>query len=127
MLDQRRDERRHAVVPQAAGVNPVRDEAVPQGVHLDERRHFAGIAKVIGVLPARDRRACVGLDRQKPRLGTALQAVAQERKGEPREIAATTDAPHDQVGHRVGALHLEQRLFANDGLMHQDVIEHASK
>ena len=41
------DQRRHAVVTQAAGVDRRRDEVVPQRVHLDQRRHLAGVAEVV--------------------------------------------------------------------------------
>ena len=50
-----RDERRHAVVAQATGVNGVGDEVMAQRVHLHQRGHARGVAEVVGVHAARQR------------------------------------------------------------------------
>ena len=42
-----RDQRRHAVVAQAAGMNSRRHEGAAQRVHLDQRRQVAGVAEVV--------------------------------------------------------------------------------
>ena len=42
------DQRRHAVIAQAAGVNRRRHKSVAQRVHRQQRRHAGGIAVVIG-------------------------------------------------------------------------------
>src|SRR5207247_4810454 len=56
------NERCHAVVAQAAGVQRRRDERVAEGVHLDERREADGIAEVVDVLAPGDARAGGWLD-----------------------------------------------------------------
>ena len=43
-----RDQRGHAVVAQAAGVDAGRHEGAAQGVHLDQRGEVAGVAEVVG-------------------------------------------------------------------------------
>ena len=43
------DQRRHAVVAQAAGVDTRGHEGMAQGVHLEQRRRASGVAKVVGV------------------------------------------------------------------------------
>src|SRR5205807_6826928 len=51
-----RHQRRHAVVAQAAGVEAGRDEGRAERVHLDQRREVRGVAEVVGVLAAGERR-----------------------------------------------------------------------
>ena len=57
-----REQRRHAVVAQAAGVDRVRDEVVAERVHLHQRRHPGRVAEVVRVDPPRQRRARRRLD-----------------------------------------------------------------
>jgi len=45
-----RDQRGHAVVAQASGVNAGRNEGAAKGVHLDQRGEVAGVAEVVGEL-----------------------------------------------------------------------------
>src|SRR5438128_1121361 len=83
-------------------MDPIRYEAVAERVHLDQRRHFTGVAEVVGVLATRDRWTGVWLRCKEPRLCPPLQPVAQEGEREPREIAATADTSDHDVRHRAG-------------------------
>ena len=57
VADELRDQRRHAVVSQPAGVNGRRNEVVPERMHRDERRELARVAEVVREDPAGERRA----------------------------------------------------------------------
>ena len=50
-----RDQRRVAVVTQAAGVDSRRNEIAPQRVHQHQRRQAGAVARIVGVMPAGER------------------------------------------------------------------------
>src|SRR5438552_3952260 len=56
------DERRHAVVAEAAGVHGGGHEGVAERVHLHQRREPDGVAEVVDVLPLGEARAGARLD-----------------------------------------------------------------
>ena len=106
LLDQRAEARRVAVVAQAAGVHGRRDEVVAQRVHRHQRRQPDGVAEVVAVDAAGQRRAGgrLGGDearRPAPRAG----AARMQRVGDPGEVRAAADAADDHV--RVLARQLE--------------------
>ena len=80
------DHRRHAVVAQAAGVEAGRDELGAERVHLDQRRQVPGVAEVVGVPAAGQRRAGHRLARDHPHLAAAAQRRADEREGDPAKF-----------------------------------------
>src|SRR3989304_1712686 len=94
---QRADVRRHAVVSEPAGVDPGRDEGVPEGVHLDDRRHPGRVAVVEGVATLRQARAGGRLDGGDPRGAPGAGALCAEGEGEAREVAAAPAAAADDV------------------------------
>ena len=47
------DQRRHAVIAQAPGMEAGRDEFRSERMHLDERRQMSGVAEIEGVFAAR--------------------------------------------------------------------------
>ena len=57
------DQRRHAVIAQAAGMEARRNEGRAERMHLDERRQMPGVAEIIGVAAAGQGRASGGFDR----------------------------------------------------------------
>ena len=93
-----REQRRHAVVAQPAGVHRVRDEVVAEGVHLQQRREPGRVAEVVGVHAPGERRAGRRLDRADDRVGPAGQLLPQEREEQPGEVGAAAGAADDQVG-----------------------------
>ena len=121
------DQRCHAVVAQPAGVDRVGDEPVAQRVHLHQRRHADGVAEVVAVLAAGQRRAGGRLDAADHRVHPAGQLLAEEREGQAREVGAAAGAAHDHVGHLLGHLQLQQRLLADHRLVQQHVVEHAAQ
>ena len=62
---------------------------------------LAGVAEVVAVVAAGQRRAGGRLDGDDARLGAAAQACAEEREGDAGEVGAAADAADDHV--RVGA------------------------
>lgn len=120
-------QRCHAVVAEPAGVETRRREGAAEGVHLGQRGHVAGVAEVVGVLAARERRAGRRLDCHDARLAPAAQRLADEGKGDAREVGAATSAAHHYVGPGVGHMHLLHGFQADDGLMHQHVVEHRAE
>ena len=122
-----RHHRRHAVITQPAGVEPGRNERRSQRVHLDQRRQVRGVAEIIGVLAAGERRACRRLDRDEAALATTAQLQPEEREGKPREVRAAAGAADHDVG--VVARHLEllDRFLAVDGLVQQHMVEHGAE
>src|SRR5260370_22181094 len=110
VIHQRRHERRHPVVTEAAGMDALRNEAVAESVHLHQRRHLPRVAKVVGVLAARNRRAGLWLRGEEAGLGLALQPVAQERERQAGEVAAAADTANAADGHRLPAPPLPRPL-----------------
>ena len=115
--------RRVAVVAQPAGVHGRRHEVVAERVHRHQRRHAHGVAVVVGVDAARERRA-------RGRLGgddAHVVAAPQEGEDEPGEVRAAADAADDHVGPRAGHLELRDRLLPDHRLVEQDVVEHGAQ
>ena len=120
-------QRRHPVIAQAAGVQRRRHEAVAERVHLHQRRHADRVAEIVGVFPLGEARARGGLDGDDARLLFLRQLVGRERERQPREVGAAARAADDHVGLVVGLLELLLGLQADDGLVHEHVIEHAAE
>ena len=88
---------------------------------------MAGVAKVVGVLAARQARAGGGLHRHDARLGATAQAVADEGEGQASKVAAAAGAADQHGGPGGGHVHLLHRLQADEGLVQQHVVEHAAQ
>ena len=114
------------VVAQPSGVNGRRDKTVPQRVHFQQRRGGRRVAEVIQIHAAGQRRACFGLDGDDANL-LALELVRQEGERQPGHVAPPADAPDHHVRILTGQLHLPAGLQADDGLMQEDVIQHAAQ
>jgi hypothetical protein len=121
------DQRRHAVVAQAAGVEARRREGAAQRVHLGQRRQMRGVAEVVGELAARQAGAGGRLHRHDAALLATAQLLADEGEGDAGEVAAATGAADDDVGVVPGHLQLQHGLLADDGLVHQHVVEHRTQ
>src|SRR5436309_10567941 len=122
------DQRRHAVVAQAAGVQRRRDERVAERVHLHQRREPDGVAEIVDVLALGETGARGRLHRDDPHLLVlAGELVGREREGEAGEVRAAAGAADDDVRGGVGALELLLRLLPDDGLVHEDVVQHATE
>ena len=120
-------QRRHPVVAQSAGVDGLGDERVAQGVHLQQRRHLGRVAEVVAVLALGERRARGRLDAAHGRAHAAGHLLPQEREGQAREVRPAAGAAHQHVGPLVHHGHLQERLLADDGLVHQDVVQDAAQ
>ena len=118
-----RDERRHAVIAQAAGVEARRYEGRPERVHFRQRRHLARVAEVVRVAPARKARARGRFDRDGADFPAAAELRPDEREGDAREVRPATGAADHDVGVVVGHLHLRDRFLADDRLVQQHVIQ----
>ena len=123
-----RDERGHAVVAEAAGVDRVGDEVVAERVHLHQRGHAGCVAEVVGVDTPGERRTGCRLHRPDGRVHLSGHLLAQEREGESAEVGSATGAADQQVRGFLPRLgQLQQRLFSDDGLVHQHVVEDAAE
>ena len=118
--------RRHAVVAQAAGVDGIGHEVVAERVHLDDRRHLAGVAEVVGVDAAGQARRRGRLGRDDAVVSLTAQLLADEGEGQAGEVGAAAGAGHDDIGLLAGHLHLLHGLLADDRLVQEHVVEHAS-
>ena len=92
VLLEQRHQRRHAVVAQPAGVDGLGDELAAERVHLDDRGHVAGIAEVVGVDAAGQRRGRLGLRGDDPVARLSAQLAADEREREAGEVRAAAGA-----------------------------------
>ena len=126
VVQQLRDQRRGAVVAQAAGVDAGRHEVVAERVHLDHRRHPGGVAEVEVVDALGQRRAGGRLDGQQPHL-LAGRLVGEEGEGDAGEVGAAAVAGDDDVRVVAGVLQLLLGLQADDGLVQADVVEHRAE
>ena len=85
------------MIAQAAGMDSRRDEAMPQRVHLDQRRERGGIAEIVGVSSSRHRRAGRGLDADDGER-RVIQLLGKERQHKPAEVASSPHAADEVVG-----------------------------
>ena len=104
-----------------------RHEVVTERVHRHQRRHPDGVAEVVAVDAAGERRACGRLGCEEPRLGVAPQNLPDERERQAREVRPAADAPDDHVWLLAGHRHLRDRLLADDRLVQAHVVEHRAK
>jgi hypothetical protein len=88
---------------------------------------MAGVAEVVGELATREGRTRRGLDRDHAQVGAASEHLAEEREDEPREVRPSPRAADEDVGVRLGEVHLRDRLLADHGLMEEDVVEHRAE
>ena len=122
-----RDERGHAVVAQPAGVNGVRDEVVPEGVHFHQRCHAGGVAEVVRVDTPGQGRARGGLGGENARAHLAVELFLDEREGQAGEVGPAAGAPDDQGRGVSRHLELHQCFLPDDRLVQQHVVEHRSE
>jgi hypothetical protein len=99
------------------------DEVVPERVHRHQRRQPDGVAEVVRVDAARQRRARRRLGGDEPRGRAVSEHAAQERERQPAEVRAAADARDHGVGLLAGHLHLGERLLPDHRLVQQDVVE----
>src|SRR5262249_11778729 len=122
-----RPQRRHALVAQPARVDRVRHELVPEGVHLEQRGGPGGIAEVVGVHAAGERRARGRLDGAQHRVDPARELLPQEREHQTGEVRPAAGAADDEVRGGPGHRELLDRSLADDRLVQQHVVEHAAE
>src|SRR5699024_2412057 len=91
------DQRRHAVVPQAAGVDGVRDEPLAERVHLHQWREPGDVAVVVPELALGQGRARGGFDGHDPGVGSG-EVLSDEREREPGQVGAPPAQPKTNSG-----------------------------
>src|SRR5450759_2347838 len=128
LVVQVRDQRRHAVVAQAAGVDRVRYEVGAQRVHLQQRRQAARVAEVVAVLALRERRSGLRLARHDVGGGTALEVLPYVRDRDAAQVRPAAGAGKQVIGR----LLVEQRellddFLPDDRLVQQHVVEHRAE
>src|SRR5690606_7747879 len=104
------------------------DKRMAERVHRQQRSHADGVAEVVAKHAAGQLRAAGGLAGDRPQLGARAQLAVHEREREPGEIRSAAERGDDHVGQILaGLLELDQRLLADDGLVHEHVVEHAAE
>ena len=98
-----------------------------QGVHLHERCQRCGVPKVVGVGPLGYGWTGRRLHGNKLRLLTVGQPLPNEGEDHASVAAPATHAANDHVGVVVHLLELEEALLADDGLVHQNVVQDAAQ
>ena len=126
-IDDVRNQRRHAVIAQAAGVNSRRHKGAAEGVHLDQRREMAGVAEVVSEAALGEAGAGGGLDGHDARVALALELAAQKGHHEAGKVRSAAGAADDDIGFVAGQRHLLDGFLADDGLVEQHVIQHAAE
>ena len=115
------------MVAQPARVQRRRHEVVPQRVHGKERRHARGVAEVVAIHPACERRAGRGLRGEEPGGGVPAQPAADEREREAGEVRPPAHAPDHDIRLLARHRHLGERLLPDHGLVHAHVVEHRAE
>ena len=126
-IDDMRNQRRHAVIAQPAGMDSGRNERAAQGVHLHQRGQVAGIAEVIGKAALGQAGASGRFDGNHARAALALELAADVRHHEAGKIRSAAGAADDHVRIVAGQRHLLNRFLADHGLVQQHVIQHAAQ
>ncbi len=126
-IEHMRDQRRHAVIAQAAGVNSGRDEGAAQRVHLDQRREMAGVAEVVSERPLVRLGQAAGSTATTRASHLPFELAAEVRHDQAGEVRAAAGAADDHVGLVAGQRHLLDGFEPDDGLMQQHVIQHAAQ
>ena len=120
------DQRGHAVIAQPAGMDARRHEAVPQRIHLHQRRELGRVAEIVAILAAAHGGARMRFAGDKADLA-ARELVAQEGEASPAKLLPPPTQPITTSGIVLGQFHLLLRLQADDRLVQQDVVQHAAQ
>ena len=104
-----------------------RDEVLAERVHLQQRRQPGRVPEVVSVHAPGQRRAGGGLDRPDNRVHPSGQLLPRNGKTSPAKFDPPPVQPTIRSGVSSGQLELRERLLADDGLVHQDVVEHAAE
>jgi hypothetical protein len=113
-----------AVIAETARVDGVRDEVVAEREHRHHRSHAGGVTEVVGEEPASQRRARRRFRGDETGLRLAGDAVGEERVRETGEVGPPTHTADDDIGVRVGHLHLLLGLLPDDRLVEEDMVDH---
>ena len=115
------------MIAQPAGMDACRHEGVAERVHLDDGSHLGGIAVIEGVSALGQRGGGGRFDRHQAGALPVLQILAQERVGDPGKVRAAAHAADDHIRVFPGQVHLLQGFLADDGLVHQHVVQHRAE
>src|SRR5439155_15022184 len=82
------------------------------------------VTEVVQVTPLGETRGRHRLDGDDARIRLPRQLVRDEREGEAAEVRAAADASDEDVGAFARELELLLGLETDDGLVHEDMVEH---
>mmetsp|Transcript_2344 Transcript_2344/g.4944 ORF Transcript_2344/g.4944 Transcript_2344/m.4944 type:complete len:206 (-) Transcript_2344:769-1386(-) len=119
------DQRSHCVVSQATGMARRWHEVMAKSMTLDQWGQAGCVAKVVGILALCERWAVRRLSRDHFELLRRLlpEALTQEREAQAREVGATASAAHNDIWILAYHLQLLHCLHAENGLVHEDMVE----
>ena len=101
---------------------------MPQCVHLDEGRQSGNITEVVGIRPLGQGGAAGRLDADDAQvLLLPCDLILDKGQEHAGEIGAAADAADDDIRVEAGHLHLLHGFLADDGLVQQDMVEHAAQ
>ncbi len=115
------------MVAQAARMVGGRHKAMAKGIHLCQRRHLAGVAEIIRVFAACERRAGSRLNGKNLRVGFAGQFIAHIRCNQSAEVRAAARAADDDIRGFAQNIHCGLGFQANNGLVQQHLIEYRAE
>ena len=127
VLHQLADDRAGSVVAQSPGVNVRRLKIVAQRVHRDQGRESRHVAEVVLEFAAGEFRASFRLHGDHAYLLPLGEILPQEREADAREVAAASETSDHHVRLGVGHLHLRHGLLADDRLVQNHMVQHASQ
>ena len=100
---------------------------MPERVHRHQRREARGVAEVVAIRPAGERRAGRRLGGEEAHLRLAAQHLSHEGEAQSGEVRAAPHAADNHVRLLTCHLHLRGGLLTDDRLMQQHVIEHRAE
>jgi hypothetical protein len=115
------------MVTQPTSMDARRHEIVAEGIHLDHGGHHGRVAIVVSVDALGHGGAGRRLDGHQTRLAALFEVLAQEGQGEATKVGAAANAADDHIGLYTSLVQLHDRFLADDGLVHQHMVEHASQ
>ena len=118
-----RNQRRHAVIAQSAGMDSGRDEGGAERVHLDQRGEVAGVAEIVREGALGEAGAGGRFHGNHARVALSLDLAAQVGHDEAGEVRTAAGAADDHVGLVAGHGHLLDGFDADDGLVQQNVVQ----
>ena len=117
----------HAVITQTACMVGGGDKARAQCIHTGQRRDLAGVAEIIRIFTAGQRRTGRRFGCEDTRVSKPAQLICHEGSNQPAEIGAAAGTADDDIGVFTELLHRSLGLQPDNGLVQKNLIEHRAQ